>query len=138
MRLNPILMAASVLLFACGEGLPENPQLQPDRTEVRFGGEFAEAVWVGTVKRETLQLKNEGAATLAISDVSVAGADAALFSVKIDTRSIGAEQKAFVELDYAPTAPGTHAAELTITSNAENSPTLKIPLKATAVATPTN
>ena len=134
MRLKPILIAASALLLACGEEIAENPQLQPDRTEIRFGGEFSEAVWVGTVKRETLQLKNEGAATLAISEVAVSGADAALFTAQIDTKSIDSQQKAFVAVDYAPTAAGKHQATLTITSNAENGPVLEIPLSATAVA----
>jgi len=135
MRLKPVLFAASALLFACSnEGLPENPQLQPDRTEIRFGGEFSEGVWVGTVKRETLQLKNIGTATLAIGDVSVSGADASLFTTQIDTVSVGSLQKAFVAIDYAPTAAGTHQATLTVTSNAENSPVLEIALSATAVA----
>jgi hypothetical protein len=89
---------------------------------------------VGTVKRETLQLKNEGAATLTISEVKVSGANPALFTAQIDTKSIDSLQKAFVAVDYAPTAAGKHQATLTITSNAENSPVLEISLSATAVA----
>lgn len=134
MRLKPVVLAVATLFLACGEDIPQKPQIEPDRTEIQFGGEFADAVWVGTTVRETLQLKNGGAEILEISEVAVSGTDAALFGAKIDTKSVDTEQKAFVELSYAPDAVGKHSAVLTVTSNAENTPKLEIKLSATAVA----
>ncbi len=143
-------MALSLLVAGClgDPKLPQKPQIEPDRTEIAFGGDFttgADAVWVNTVQTETLQLRNGGTDALSITAMSLSGANAGLFTVAINPdadaggvgtlpKSVASRERAFAQVTYAPKAAGKHEATLTITSNAENSPTLVVPLHGTAVA----
>jgi outer membrane lipopolysaccharide assembly protein LptE/RlpB len=137
MQLKTLALLVSAALLACGESLPDKPQIEPDRTAIWFpAADPNGAVWVGTTLTETLQLMNGGIETLNISELSIGGENADRFTVEVDKKSVESEQRAFVKLTFTPLEPGKHAAELTVVSNAENTPTLKIPLGATAVAPP--
>ena len=135
--MRTILAWAAALALAGCQGAasqPLKPQIQPDRTALQFGTEYGSAVFVGTRPQEALQLKNGGQEDLAVASVSVQGADAALFTATLD-RSVARDgERVFVLVTYAPTAPGAHAAQLVIASNAENAPSLAVGLTGAAVA----
>lgn len=141
-----VAFAAAAILVACGKStdLPQKPQIERDRNEMTFGGPVL-ATYVGTQTAETLLLKNGGKDDLHISDIKVTGANASLFQIShfgvrdsataIDTLpvKVPSNDSGWVELVYKPSAAGTHTATLTITSDAENQPTLTLSMKATAV-----
>ncbi len=150
MRLLPPLLAACVLLAGCspaegpdagpdagtgdvGAALPLKPLIQPDRLQVDFGGDFGNAVYVGTQPQEVVQLKNVGQELLTLSNVSLTGPEAGLFTAGVNTASIESLRKAFLTVTYQPTAAGKHSAKVVITSNSSENATLEIPVTATAV-----
>lgn len=133
-KLLTTLFVTSTLALGCaGEEMPEKPQIEPDRTALQFGQEVGNAVYVGTSPSETLQLRNTGLETLQIANVTVSGPNADRFTAEIDKKSVESLQRAFVQVVFNPTQAGDHTATLEITSNAENSPSLKIALSAKAV-----
>lgn len=133
-KLLTMLFVTSTLALGCaGEEMPEKPQIEPDRTKLQFGQEVGEAVYVGTRPVETLQLRNGGLEKLEIANVLISGPNTAQFKAEIDKKSVESLQKAFVQVIYEPTQAGTHTATLEITSNAENTPALKVELSAKAV-----
>ena len=127
-------LAAAAALWGChGSDVAQKPRIQPDRTELGFGSEYGDAVFVGTRPQETLQLKNGGQDDLAVASVAVQGANGAVFTAVLDKQRVKSGETAFVAVTYAPTASGSHSAQLVIASNAENSPSLTIGLKGSAV-----
>lgn len=113
------LAAAALVAFGCGggESIPEGPVIQPDRVQLNFGADFSNAVYVGTMVDETLQLKNGGEKPLEIGDITVTGPNADYFTYSINTRSVASLGKAFLTVTYAPKAAGKHSATLTVHSN---------------------
>lgn len=122
------LAAAALVAFGCGggESLPEGPVIKPDRAQLNFGRDFSNAVYVGTMVDETLQLKNGGAQPLEIGEIAISGPNADYFSYTINTRSVASEEKAFLTVTYAPKAAGKHSATLTIHSNSIEDATLGV------------
>lgn len=139
MRTSCVALAISACLVACGGDttLPAKPQIQTDMTQLTFGGDFGNAVYVGTQKTNTLQVMNGGTETLHISDVTITGTNKELFGTPLWVlHDIESTKVAVIQVTYTPkaaTGKNADTATLVITSNAENKPTLSIPLSAKAV-----
>jgi len=117
-----------------GEDLPDKPLIQPDRIELNFGADFGNAVYVDSSVPDTVQLRNGGRQDLVISKVELSGPDADAFTITGDPAgTVESAQTTFVQVTYTPTTSGAHRATLTITSNADNNPTLTITLSPSAV-----
>ena len=107
----------------------------PDRTNLRFGLEFGKGVWVNTAVTETLLIRNGGQGVLSITDASLSGPDAALFTILAGASgaTVASGDIAVIQVQYRPQSAGASTATLTIHSNAANTPTLSIGLNASAV-----
>lgn len=111
--------------------LPAQAQILVDRTALAFGSEFGEGIVLGQTPRETLQIKNGGQAALVVSAVSISGPSTAFLADQLAVnQSVPSGQSAFITVTYSPVATGTDTASLQIASNAQNSPTLAVPLNA--------
>jgi len=138
--LRRLMLVCTVALAAsCGSSgsLPDKPQIQPDKLALNFGADFGYAVYVGTQPQDTVKLQNGGKQQLVITSVTVAGTDAALYTAVADKLTADSEQSVFISVVYTPKDPtpkgGANSAVLTIVSNAENKPSLDIPLGGAAV-----
>ncbi len=136
MKRLPLLasaLALAIVLGCCTNGtdLPQNPQIEPDVTELNFGAPYF-GICVGAKQPGTVQLRNGGKEDLVISKVEITGTNAGLFSFWPDDpqlpMTVESETAVPVTVIYAPTAKGNHSAKLRITSNAENHPVLDIPM----------
>jgi hypothetical protein len=120
-------------------GPPQSPQILPDRTALGFGSEFGEGVYIGTGVTETLQVLNGGQQALAISGTTLGGPNAGAFVIDQSsyTGPIAAGDRAFFRVLLNDTSDaGTLTATLTIASNAQNTPSLAVTLKAIVVPAP--
>ena len=128
-----LFLAALVALAACGgSDLPRKPQISSDRAALGFGSDVGEAVFVGTTRTETLQVKNGGQDVLTLQAPKISGTNADLFTAVLDKTSVESGKKAFVQVTYKPGSVGKHSATMDLLSNAENAPTLTIKLAAEA------
>jgi hypothetical protein len=140
-----MVVVAALVVSGCGGdsvNLPDKPQIQPDKVQLNFGADFGNAVYVDTTVFDTVNLQNKGKGDLVISKVELSGADAANFAITGDptcpstdptcttaahaSATVLSTKSAFVQVAFAPTKPGKSLATLTITSNAENTPSLAI------------
>jgi hypothetical protein len=97
---------------------------------------FAEGTLIGTTRIDTLALTNEGLRELDITDVEETG-DAA-FTFKLVgplPLKVQGKQMTFIQVSFTPTAPRKYSGTLTVTSNADNAPSLAIGLSGCGVST---
>jgi hypothetical protein len=107
---------------------PQTSQLTPNSTSVSFGN-----VTVGTPTTQTVTLTDVGTANVSISGVTVTGSG---FSASGGSNVTLAPNKSVnISVTFNPTAKGGVQGNLSISSNASNSP-LKIPLSGTGVSAP--
>lgn len=100
-------------------------------------GESWDPVYVGDIGNRVLTLSPTTTDPITVTDVSVSGADADVFSVQPGGCIAQLTSPCSMPLTFWPTAAGTFSAELTVTSNASSSP-LVIPLTGTALLRPAN
>jgi len=87
---------------------------------------------VGQSKRQTVMISNTGTLPLRITDIAITGADASSYRMGLlPRRDLDAGQTEYLELTYAPTAPGQTSAELVVT--ASNGTTASVTLGGTAL-----
>ncbi len=84
-----------------------------------------------------ITLKNAGNSNISVSGMSSAGTGLTQTGVSAGT-TIEPGQTATVKVDFAPKVAGTLSGSITITSNATNGTSIKVPVTGTAVAPPTN
>lgn len=156
MKRSKILAAITTLILvgfmACGkaptvcdgESLLSKAQLCPDRDSLGFAQEFRSGTYIGVTAFENLALRNGGVETLAISEITVTGDDAFTYQASWDTDTgdgkipptdiIGAKT-GFIEVRFKPTQAKAYTAKLTVTSNAQNSPTKTFDISGCGVPT---
>ena len=117
-------VAIVVALAACGkQQLPQNPQLRLDRCAVGFAQEFGSGTFIGTRPQESLIIENGGLSNLVISSVTTGGPDVSAFEVTGPTKTtLKGLERAYVRIVFTPTQERCYAMDMTIASNAENSP----------------
>lgn len=156
MKRSRILAAVSCIILvgfsdcgkppvACdGDSLLSKAQLCPDRSALLFAQEFRSGTFIGVTAFENLSLRNGGVETLKVTEVTVTGDSAFTYVASWDdtpndgmipqTEIIGAKT-AFIEVRFKPTQPKAYTATLTVTSNAENSPTRSFEISGCGVPT---
>ena len=137
MRTTRLLLWTSLSLFAvaCGPPQPkETPQIFTDRTKIGFGQESNSATFIGTTGFGTLYIRNDGVQNLVLNSVSVEGARFATDGATSTT--LGFHDVSTVEVRFTPTAAQLYPGTLTITSNAENEPTVTVTLSGCGVVSP--
>jgi hypothetical protein len=140
---------ALALVSACGktEDLPQKPQIESERSKLTYGNPIT-STCVCAQNYETPALRNGGKDDLKITAVELKQ-PANLFTLKSEgcmesavtscsaPVTVASTGSTWVTVYYNPrvkTAPGaSNEATLTITSNAENHPTLELPISTTAV-----
>lgn len=125
-------MSLSVLsLVACGddEG-PDGPEPLPAKPQLVTNGViFAFPVTeANDTSRLVISLNNRGQEDLTVSDVALSGADAGAFSIVgvAPEGPIESRRAATLTLEFSPDGRGVLQAQATLTSNAENFPTLPL------------
>lgn len=112
----------SINLVGVGEGVKTYALLSTDLTTLDFGK-------VHSSKTLSISLTNTGYKTLDFEDFSITGEDAEFFSItgKKPTKLFNNDtQKVYIK--FEPKQDRQFQAELVIKSNADNSPTLRIPM----------
>jgi hypothetical protein len=144
MRSSLIGSLASLLLLAGCPGpsssggfcdpnnLTDKPALCPDRLSFGFGQEFGSATFVGTSVPNTLTIRNGGIADLTIESVTLTGAAQFALSTSLPLpdgghlltlpASVPGDQTFFVQFLFTPAQPIAYTGEVTVKSNAANSP----------------
>src|SRR5438094_1557466 len=132
--LSLALFLAGVGLSGCGGYTTANTQstsgsktLSASPASLSFGN-----VSVGATATQSVTLKNTGTAAVSVSQTSVSGS---AFSITKGTPlySIAAGQSVTLQIRFAPSSSGGSSGTLTVTSDADNSPTA-ITLTGTGVA----
>jgi len=80
-------------------------------------------VLVGSSATDSAKVKNTGTATLSVSEMTVTGADSALFTAAPETLSVSAGDSAWVKVTFTPPSVGAKTATLQLAHNASGSPT---------------
>lgn len=133
-------LAAVALAVGLGAGCPEEfPQLPQIRVPTNPNPLAFDAQYVGVSASSSIAITNKGLDDLVLSSVTLTG-DAVFrkFQPTDGTTNptlstIPANQSSFLVILFNPTAPGTFAGNVNIQSNAENTPSLDIPVSGTAV-----
>jgi hypothetical protein len=140
---RPIVLGIFVALCACGkeEALPEKPQLRVDRDSIGFGQEFGTSTFIGTSPQDSLLLENRGLQTLKISAVTRAGDPEFTIDGPVDaqgkpTVEIVGRGRAFIRVVFTPRAEKLYSGQITISSNAQNTPEKFIQLSGKGVKAP--
>ncbi len=106
---------------------------------MQFGGEFGEAVYIGTSKQESLLIENRGLQTLVLSEVQLSAPSVFVMQMP-DNQTTNVEllagEHTFVSVYFAPTEAQQYVGTLTIRSNATNEPEKVITLSGTGVPAP--
>lgn len=91
---------------------------------VRLSGEALafDVVEVGKTLQKTVSISNPGNEPLAISGITVDGADAALFTVTPTSGTVAAGQSLTLTVTFAPTSAGSKSASLSVAHNAAAGP----------------
>ncbi len=132
----PIILLA---LAGCGgdDGieLMKGPFLLVDRDSLGFDTENGSGTYVGTITRNSLYLENRGDQALEITAITKGGQNPGAFTLFLpegfsETSPIRLQslERAFVQVEFAPTQAREYAATLTIQSNAANAATKEIPM----------
>lgn len=134
----PIIMLA---LAGCGNEvaeIPDAPQLFTDRDEMGFNTEFMSGTYIGQTAFNALALENRGRETLEITGISL---DApSVFTLKLPEGftpgtplKLETYDRAFVEVAFKPTDDVEYLGTLIIESNAGNTASKEIALRAKGV-----
>ncbi len=104
------------------------PDIDVQPSSLDFGG-----VQVGSSKTMSVTVSNLGEQVLQITDVSVVGQNANEFSYTTDclTAPVGPGSSCTVDVTFSPTSEGSKSAELRISSNDPDEPTVTVPLSGT-------
>lgn len=97
-----------------GSGTASQPQLSISPSSVAFQG-----VHVGTSASQTVTLKNTGNATLNVGTAAISGSG---YTMTLAPTSINAGTSATFSVTFTPTAEGSDAGSISISSNAPGSP----------------
>ena len=136
-----ILSVLSLALFLAGIGLSGCGGYTTANTQSTSGSKTLSAspaslsfgnVSVGATATQSVTLKNSGTAAVTVSQTSVSGS---AFSITkgIPLSSIAAGQSVTLQVSFAPSSSGGSSGTLTVTSDANNSPTA-VNLTGTGVA----
>jgi len=90
----------------------------------------------GTTASREVMIANIGTEAISISDISISGSSGFTFVSPPDTSDLGAGLSRTISIEFDPLTTGNHAATLTITSNAQNAPSIEIFLFGEGVNTP--
>ncbi|WP_309892391.1 hypothetical protein [Archangium sp.] len=140
MRVRPLWL--SIIFFtlaACGEELPEKPELFVDRESLGFGQEFGLNTYVNQEVTESLLIENRGLEPLEITEVTKSGATQ--FTVTLPEPLSKGEpvrleygKRTFVQVAFKPSSARKYEAKLLIKSNAANTPEKEILLSGVGVS----
>ena len=120
-----------VVVNLSATGISSQPQLGVNPAVMNFGN-----VSTGLKATNNLVLTNTGAANLTISLLSLTGSDFTVSGIMTPT-TLSAGQSAQVSVTFSPSAAGSAAGNLNITSNDGANPTISVALSGTGTATPT-
>lgn len=128
-----------VALLGCGnpDEAPEGPLLSLDREAMTFGGDFGNAVYVGTSKQESLILQNRGKTPLEIQEVTRTSDPE--FTLHLPEGVAGAftippRSHAFLTVFFAPREAKSYSGRITIRSNSTDGAEKVVQLSGTGVA----
>ncbi len=116
---GPMSAASNSVTPTASTGGP--PKATPSVTTLPFGTEFLRE----TTAQQTVRLFNTGGNPLAVSGVSITGADKADYTITADTcfgHSVAGSSSCSVALTFTPHASGAQPAALEFTDNASGSP----------------
>ena len=149
MQIRFTAAAMVVLALGCGatpKPLPKAPQIELFPTGLYFDTDLCLGTYIGTAPENTLQITNGGQEPLLLTSVVKTGDSHGVFAVNgpvleadggdQPATQLLSQQTAFVQVIFTPTAPLKYTASLTISSNAANSPSLVVPLRAVGVLPP--
>jgi hypothetical protein len=123
--------APTFTVTLAGTGTASAPVIALSATTLDFG-----AVATGSSSVRSVTVSNTGNAPLAISGQSVAGTDAALYTITHNASTpIAAGNSDYIELRFAPTSAGVKTATLTITSNDPNHASVTVFLSGSGTTT---
>jgi hypothetical protein len=100
-----------------------NPNITVDPASVSFG-----QVTVGTSANRTVTISNDGTAALTITGVALDGANASEFMQTNTCSTVGIGSDCSVALSFTPNGQGARNANLTITSDDPDSPSVQVPV----------
>jgi len=109
--------------------VPPQPQLAVSPATIDFG-----SVATGQKGTSNLVLTNQGGSDLAISLISISGAEFSISGIATP-KTITAGQSATALVTFSPTATGTATGNVSITSNDPVNPTLNVALSGTGSST---
>jgi Abnormal spindle-like microcephaly-assoc'd, ASPM-SPD-2-Hydin/Bacterial pre-peptidase C-terminal domain len=124
-------------------GAPEIDLLGKDSSVIADGSTATAAVngtafgslSVGASAANVFTVRNSGTAALSVGSVQISGAGAAMFRVSVaPPASVSAGRTATFTITYAPTAAGTHTADVSIANNDANENPYNFRLTGTATA----
>ncbi|WP_157496917.1 choice-of-anchor D domain-containing protein [Hahella ganghwensis] len=104
-----------------GPGLPQDIQVDPKAIE--FGD-----VQLGTSSQMDVKVVNAGGAMLGINGVEIAGANAQEFVQMNTCTTLGSGESCNINVTYAASTEGMQTAELIITSDDPDSPSVTVPM----------
>jgi hypothetical protein len=112
---------------------PAKPYIRPDRMQLDFVSKTSD-IDPNQSLVQTIELTNEGLASLSITAVGLSGPNAGMFapttSFKNLPHPVAPRGTAYVQVTYKPQGNADRSAQLDITSDAVNAPTLAIPIVA--------
>jgi hypothetical protein len=106
----------SLMISLGGFGTSSTPMLSSNPTSVTFGD-----VAAGQSTSSNVSVTNTGSSTVTITQVTGPGAPYTVSGITAN-QTIGAEQSATLNVNFAPTTTGSFTGNVTITSTATNSP----------------
>ena len=109
------------------------PDIAADKTSLTYTGTVA-----ATSAPQTITVSNKGELDLTITKVALAGLNPDDFEITKNgcTAAVKPKGSCKIEVVFKPTVIGSRVAEVQITSNDADTPTLKIPVSGTATAVP--
>jgi hypothetical protein len=107
---SPVVVSLSAM------GVSKSSDLTVTPSSVTFG-----SVTVGTESTQSIHLANSGSSSMTISAVSASGAGVSLSGLSFPV-TLAAGASASINAIFKPTAAGNASGQLTVTSNAANSP----------------
>ena len=124
---NSILLTLALAIVPPLSARQATSTLVASPADSRFG-----EVVIGQSETQEFVLSNTGDTSATVSAISVSNSEFSVSGVSLPV-TVGAGQSVTLKVTFSPQDAGSTAAEVTITSNAEN-PTLQIALRATGAA----
>lgn len=112
--------------------LPQTPNISLSLTSHDFG-----SVTVGSSSSKTVTVSNTGNANLIISSLGMSGTDSSVFSQTNNCSTVLSGGSCSINITFIPTATGSKAATLTISSNDPDTANTTIALVGNGVEAPT-